>query len=125
MCYLSPRGSRSYGSPAGIGKQVQNPDRTSGFFYFIAEPVPVDRLLREEPRVLKAEGLQVKGQIPVMDCPLIRQIKEFPFSPAAFASVIVGIPLSPAFMGSGGIPDPGGPEGTFPIVPAFPPLKYL
>ena len=51
--------------------------------------------------VFEAEWLQVKGEAFIVDCPLFRQIEEFPFASALGASVIMAVHLLPAsvFLG--------------------------
>ena len=48
--------------------------------------------------MFKTEGLQIEGQLPVMDLPLFREMKKFPFPAAPAAAVIVPVPLFPARM---------------------------
>ena len=100
----SGSGSRKSGS-SGVGKQVQHLDRASGGTDFFRKPVPVCRLFREESRMFKAERLQIKGQIPVMDLPLLRKAEEFPFSAAFFTSVIMCVWMIPPAVCLFSIPD--------------------
>ena len=67
MSYLRSRGRRGHGSTAGVGKEVQHLYRAAAAFLDLIsrKPVPVGRLLRKKSRVLKAEGLQVKRQLPL------------------------------------------------------------
>ena len=55
--------------------------------------------------MFEAEWLQVKGEAFIVDCPLFRQIEEFPFASALGASVIMAVHLLPASVFLGGIPD--------------------
>ena len=71
----------------------------------MGEPVPVYGLFGEKPGVFEAEGLQMKGKVPVFDAPLPGQMKEFPFAAAFGTSVIVSVLLFPAAVFSWCIPD--------------------
>ena len=55
--------------------------------------------------MLEAERLQIKGEISVMDGPLLGQIKKFPLAAAFLAAVVVAVLLFPAGVCPGGIPD--------------------
>ena len=49
--------------------------------------------------MLEAEGLQIKGEISVMDSPLLRQIKKFPLAASFLAAVVVAVLLfQPGFV---------------------------
>ena len=93
------------GGAAGVGKEVEDLNWPSGLPYPPAEPIPVGGLLREQPCVLKAEGLQVECKPFVTNGPLFRQIKKFPLAPAFAAAVVVAVHVFPAFMALRGIPD--------------------
>ena len=93
------------GSSSGVGEQVQYFYRASRVFDLFREPVPVGSLLRKESGMLKAEGFQIKSKTFVLNGPLLRQIEEFPFSAAFFAPVVVTVPVLPAGVGLGGVPD--------------------
>ena len=56
----SSGGSGSQGSATGVGEEIQYLDGASGIADFLAEPVPVGSLLREEACMLEAEGLQIE-----------------------------------------------------------------
>ena len=58
-------------SGARIGKQVQHAHFPPGGTNPLADKVPVDRLLREESDVFEAHRLDEKGQIPIVDLPLV------------------------------------------------------
>ena len=55
--------------------------------------------------MLETERFQVKGKVFVVDLPLFRKIKKFPFSAALFASVIMSVRVFPSCIGPGGVPD--------------------
>ena len=117
------------GGAAGVGKEIQHFGRFAGAFRLPAqkqgEPVPVDGLLRKKAGVLKAEGLQAKGELlsgsflrrragkilfgagaqAVGDAPFVRQVKKLPFAAAPGASVIMSVFVFPALMAAGSVPD--------------------
>ena len=97
--------SSSQCSTAGICKKIQHFDRTTGIFDFFSEPIPVGSLFREKTGVLKTKRLQVECQIIVMNGPLLRKIKKFPFAAAFFTAMIVSVHFVPSGMFSWGIPD--------------------
>ena len=86
------------GSAACIGEKVQHPHRAPGKPDLFRKPIPVYRLLRKKPRMLKTKGLQLEGQISIPDGPLLRKTGKFPFASAFAAPVIITIPLFPARM---------------------------
>lgn len=47
----------------------------------------------------------MKGQLAVVNAPLLRKVEEFPFSAALFAAVIVAIRMLPSAVIFWGIPD--------------------
>ena len=47
----------------------------------------------------------MEGQILILDAPLLRKVKKFPFAAALFAAVIMTVHLPPAFVFLWGIPD--------------------
>ena len=105
----SGRGSRQCGA-SRVGKKIQHFHRPSRHTDLFREPVPVSRLLRKKPCMLKAERLQMKRQLfsgrkPVSDTPLLGQSEKFPFASAFGASVIVTAVLFPSVMFLRRIPD--------------------
>ena len=105
MSNRSPCCSCCQGSTACIGKKVQDFYRTSCITDLITKPVPVGRLLRKQACVLKAKRFQMESQILIMNIPLLRQIKELPFSAAFLTSVVMTIHMFPAFIRLRCIPD--------------------
>ena len=71
--YLRPRRRQGAGGAPGIGEQVQGPEGLGRLFHQAPHPVPIDRLLREQARVLKACGPHLEGQVPVLDGPAFGQ----------------------------------------------------
>ena len=69
------------------------------------------------------DGVRIEGQVLVVDGPLLRKVKEFPFSAAFLASVIVTVHFLPAFMISGGVPDDLGIGTNQEIIP--PAFQFL
>ena len=67
--------------------------------------VPVYSLLREKTGMLETEGFQMKSEIFVMKIPLLWEVKEFPFSAAFGAAVVVCIHFVPSRLCLWGIPD--------------------
>ena len=90
---------------ACVSKKIQDFDRASGFTNLITEPVPVDSLLREKSGVFETEWFQMESKIFVMEIPLLREIKEFPFTAAFFASVIMGVHVFPSTAYLRSVPD--------------------
>ena len=95
MCNGRPRFCTGHRSSSRIGEQIQYFDRASGAADQSRCPVPIDCLLRKKSCMFKTKWFQMEGQIPVMDIPLLRQIKELPFSASLIASMIVRIFLLP------------------------------
>ena len=93
------------GSTSCVGEKIQHLDGTTCITDLVPKPVPVGSLFREKAGVLEAEWLQMEGQLLIMNVPLLRQIKKFPFSTASGASVIVCIRPFPAFVCAWGVPD--------------------
>ena len=89
------RGETGDARPAGVGKEIQNADRTVRLADLFLHPVPVCRLLREETGVLETEWLQVECELFVIYGPLLWQTEEFPFSATLVASVIVTVEFIP------------------------------
>ena len=95
------------GGTAGVGKEVED-------LYFLAgcdgasddlaEPVPVDRLLGEESRVLEVKGLKSEGEIPIVDRPLLGEVSELPLAAAFIAAVVMGVGVPP-FSAARRLPD--------------------
>lgn len=83
MADLSAGGGAGEGGPAGVGKKIENLDRTPGRGDFFRHPVPVDRLFRKNAGMLKAHGFQTEGQAAVVDFPNGRNIGDFFPVPAA------------------------------------------
>ena len=108
---------------AGIGEQIQHLDGPSGLSDFFGKPVPVNRLFREKPGMLKAKGLQLKGQGAVTDAPLLGQIEKFPFAAALFAPVVMSVSFAPADFRFRCVPDDLG-IGAYQNI-ASPALKLL
>lgn len=98
MCHAGPSRCRCSGGSACIGKEVQDADGTAGSDAAAdqrGKPVPVDGLFREKACVLEAEGFEAEGEAAVPDAPVVREIKEFPFTAAFFTAVVVGVGFSP------------------------------
>ena len=123
MCHLCTGCSRRECGAACIGEEIQHFYRTSCIADLIREPFPVRRLFREQSGVFEIERLQVKGQIFIMNLPLLREIEELPFSTAFFAAVIVRIPVLPSFLCLRGIPDHLRIRAHKEILP--PPFQFL
>ena len=70
MGHACPCRCRSERCAASVGEKIQYFDGAVGMTDFIAKPVPVYRLFREQSGVLEAERLKVEVQASVMDIPL-------------------------------------------------------
>ena len=55
--------------------------------------------------MLKTERLEIKSKRTVMDLPLLRKLKKFPFTTAFFAAMVVTVHIFPATVGLRGVPD--------------------
>ena len=55
VCNACSGSGSGQGSSAGVGKEVQNLDRASGFFDLFREPVPVSSLFREQTGMFETE----------------------------------------------------------------------
>ena len=91
----SPRGSGGQGGAAGIGKQVEHADGPAGGADLFPDEVPVGGLLGEDAGVLEAHGLDVEGQLLIMDGPVLGQLANLPVTAAGLAAVIDGVGLLP------------------------------
>ena len=105
MCDLCSGSRRGQCSSAGVCKEVQDFDRTSGMPDLFGEPVPVCRLLGKQPRVFETERFQIKSQRTVVDLPLFRQTEKFPLTSAFFAAVIMSVHMFPSPVIFRSIPD--------------------
>ena len=96
MAHRGARRGAGQGGPAGIGKKIQHPDGPPGFLDLLPEEIPVDRLLREQPGVLKAGWADLEFQIPVADGPELGVAAvDLPAAAARRGAVIPGIGLLP------------------------------
>ena len=93
------------GGTACVGEEIQHLDRAAGISDFFREPVPVSGLLREKAGVLEAEGLELEGELLVVDAPLLWKVKKFPLSATLLAAVIMAVRMLPAVLLSWCIPD--------------------
>ena len=106
MEYFRTAGCSCQSGTAGIGEQVQHPDRTAGSGHLLPDKVPVGSLLREDAGMLEVHGLDVKGQVVlIFDLPALRQIVIRPAAAAGIAADITGIIPLPLTGGMGCIPN--------------------
>ena len=97
--------SGSQSCTACVGKKVQHFDRTACITDLVTKPIPVDSLLWEKSGVFETERFQMESKIFVMEIPLLREVKEFPFTAAFFASVVVGVHVFPSTAYLRSVPD--------------------
>ena len=90
---------------AGIGKEIQNADRTPGAADGAIDKVPVGRLLREYTRVLEIHGLDIEGQLTIVNLPALGQAVVRPVPAARGRAGIARVKLTPAAVILGGEPD--------------------
>ena len=105
MSDMRSRSSCRKGCSSGVGKQVQDFDRTSGITDLFREPVPVCRLFGKEACMLETEWFQIKSKRAVMNLPLFRKTEELPFTAAFSAAVIMTVHVLPSSVVSGRVPD--------------------
>ena len=84
--FIGPGAGARHRRSAGVGEQVQDPDRPAGGFGladFTLHPIPVDRLLRKQSGMLEAGRGNLKGQLFIGYRPGLRDgLFEFPASSA-------------------------------------------
>ena len=73
MHHLGARLQAGERCAARIGKEVEHLHRPAGRADHMAHQIPVDRLLRKEPRMFKAHRFDVEPQGVIADLPHIRQ----------------------------------------------------
>ena len=105
MAHAGPGLGAGHGSAAGIGKQVQHPDRPTSIANLIHSKIPVHRLLGKQARMLEVHGLYLKGQLIVVNLPAFRQCFFLPVSAAGLRSEISGVCLFPCGMAMIRFPD--------------------
>jgi hypothetical protein len=69
------RGCRQRGPP-GVGKQVQNPQRSAGAANPGFDPVPVSRLFRKNPQLAQRRGPQLESDRLVPNRPVVRPLPQ-------------------------------------------------
>ena len=90
VAYRSTCRRRRHRSPARIREQVQHAHLTTGSHRATDQPVrpvPVCRLLREQPRMLEAHRTEPERVVPVVDAPVLRHPVHDPLPAAADPSV--------------------------------------
>ena len=98
MSNRSPRCCCRQSRTTCICKKIQHLHRTSRIADLIAKPVPIHRLLRKKPGMLKTKRFQIKGKSLIMNIPLLGQIKKLPFTAALLTSVIMPVHMLPALI---------------------------
>ena len=96
MAHRGARCGTGQSGSARVGKKIQHPDRPPGFLDLLPEEIPVDRLLREQPGVLKAGWADLEFQIPVADGPELGVAAiDLPAAAARRGAVVPGIGFLP------------------------------
>ncbi len=89
-----------------ISKQVQHLNRAAGISDFFCGIVPVDRLLGENPRVLKSHGLDAERKTAVPDFPHGRDgLKHIPVSSSGGGTAVTCAGCMPKRILFRGFPD--------------------
>ena len=96
---------RSERRAAGVGEQVEHIDGTARAADHAVDEIPVGRLLGEQAGVLEAHGLELEGQLAVMDRPLLGQTADLPFAAARVRAVVDGVRPVPCAAALGARPD--------------------
>ena len=106
MKNLCTAGGSGQSCAAGIGKQIQHPNRSACGGHFIPDKIPVGCLLRKHTGMLKIHGLDIKSQIILIsDLPALRQMVVGPVAAAGRGTHISCVILLPAGVVMGGVPD--------------------
>lgn len=99
------RGETGDARPAGVGKEIQNADRTVRLADLFLHPVPVCRLFGEETGVLEVHGLHMERERAVADVPARRETALVPRAAAGVAAAVAPLRTFPDGGGARRFPD--------------------
>ena len=93
------------GSTAGVCKQVQYLNRATCIANLIHCIVPVCSLFREQTGMLKVHGLDIKGQILIINSPALGQLALIPCTTAGVATAVRRVASLPFGVSAGSAPN--------------------
>jgi hypothetical protein len=109
MADRGPRGRCGAGRRACVAEEVEDVHLAPGPLDGRVDPVPVDRLLGEEPRVLERRRAYLEDEAKgvIADLPVLGKVAlELPASAARLAAVVEPVPVVPARAGFRVLPGP-------------------